>query len=210
MQKTAIILGSTGLTGSYVLDQLITNENYTYIKLFSRKSTGNKHPKVEEFIVDLQQFESFEKDFTGDEVYCCIGTTKKKTPNKDVYRTIDVGIPTNAAQLAKKNGIKSFAVVSAIGANSNSSVGYNRMKGDMEQAVMDTEIEYTYILRPSFIAGNRQEHRGGEKFGLAVFKFLKFMIPKKYRSVEAKAIGAKMIELCQSNAPTCILESNEI
>ena len=89
MQKTAIILGATGLTGSYVLDQLITNENYTYIKLFSRKSTGNKHPKVEEFIVDLQQFESFEKDFTGDEVYCCIGTTKKKTPNKDVYRTID-------------------------------------------------------------------------------------------------------------------------
>lgn len=210
MQKTAIILGATGLTGSCVLEQLLANDDYSTVKLFSRKTSNVKHPKVKEFIGDMLQLEAFQNDFTGDEVYCCIGTTKKKTPDKEVYRTIDFGIPSTAARMAKANNIKSFAVVSAIGANSNSSVGYNRIKGDMEKAVMDAEIERTYIVRPSFIAGNRQEHRGGEKMGIAVFKFLKPLIPKKYRAVEANDIAQRMIQLCNSNEASKILESNEI
>lgn len=210
MQKTAIILGATGLTGSCVLQQLIANDHYASIKLFSRKASGVNHPKVEEFIGDLLHLETFESDFTGDEVYCCIGTTKKKTADSNVYRTIDVGIPACAAQLSRMNGIKTFAVVSAIGANSKSSVRYNRMKGDMEQSITSAEIAHTYIVRPSFIAGNRQERRSGEKIGLAVFKGLKFLIPKKYRAVEANDIAAFMIALCAEKAPSCIAESSDI
>lgn len=210
MQKTAIILGATGLTGSLVLEQLLSNANYKTIKIFSRISTGISHPKVKEYIGNLLVLEGFKEDMTGDELYICIGTTKKKTPNNEQYRKIDLGIPAQAVEICKKNGVSKVAVVSAIGANPKSAIAYNKIKGEMENALLNANIEYAYILRPSFIAGKRQEHRAGEKLGVAVFKCLKILIPKKYRAVEAKAIASKMIELCNSNEPSKIIESNDI
>ena len=136
--------------------------------------------------------------------------TKKKTPNQQEYRKIDLGIPEKAVEICKNNGISKVAVVSAIGANAKSSIAYNKIKGEMEHAVLSANIEHTYILRPSFIAGNRKEKRTGEELGVAVFKCFKFLIPKKYRAVEARDIAAKMIELCNSNAPSKIIESNDI
>lgn len=210
MKKTAIILGATGLTGSHVLKQLINDQNYSTIKLFSRKESGVSHPKIEEYIGDLLQLDTFKENMFGDEVYICIGTTKKKTPDHVKYREIDLGIPVRAAEICKTNGVSKLAVVSAIGANSTSSIPYNKIKGEMEDAVMGAKIDSTYIIRPSFIAGNRLEHRSGEKIGIAIFNFLKFIIPKKYRAVNAKAIASKMIELCNSKEPSRIIESNEI
>ena len=177
---------------------------------FQEKNQGVSHPKVKEYIGDLLNLETFKEDMTGDEVYICIGTTKKKTPDHEQYRKIDLGIPAQAAEICKANGVAKLAVVSAIGANAQSSIPYNKIKGEMENAVMGANIEYTYILRPSFIAGNRQEQRAGEKIGVAVFKFLKLLIPKKYRAVEAKAIAAKMIDLCNSKEPSKTIESNDI
>ena len=105
MQKTAIIFGATGLTGSLVLEQLLSDENYISVKLFSRSSSNASHPKVKEYIGDLLNLDTFKEEMTGDEVYICIGTTKKKTPNKEQYRKIDLGIPSSIAMICKKNGV---------------------------------------------------------------------------------------------------------
>ncbi len=213
MPKTAIILGATGLTGSLVLDQLLSDDRYDTVKLFSRSSCGIEHEKIQEFLGDLLEMEQFKADFTGDEVYCCIGTTKKKTPDKELYRAIDFGIPATAAQLAKENHVQGFAVVSALGANSKSLFEYNRIKGDMEKAVKESGIKSTYILQPSLIVGDRNEHRSGEGFAAGLFRFLKpIMIGplKKYRAVEAKDIAAKMIAVLNSGVPSQTIPSQEI
>jgi uncharacterized protein YbjT (DUF2867 family) len=210
MKKTAIILGATGLTGSLVLDQLLQNDDYQTVKLFSRRPCGVTHAKIEEYIVDVLDLRSSKSYFTADELFICIGTTKKKTPDRELYRKIDVGIPSTAVQIAKENNISKVAVVSAIGANANSSIEYNRIKGDMERAVLDLKIDKTYILRPSLIIGDRKEHRGGEGFAKVLFKLFNPIIPKKYKGVEAKTIASKMIELCNSEKPSCVLESHEI
>lgn len=211
--KTAIIIGATGLTGGLVLDKLLVNDAYSKIKLFSRAASGLTHPKIEEHLVDLLQLEKHKDDFTADEVYCCIGTTKKKTPDQSKYRDIDFGIPATAARLCKENGIEVMAVVSALGANTKSSIFYNRTKGEMEKAVLAAGIPRTYILRPSFIGGNRTEKRTGEKIGLSIFNFLKPLFIgklKKYAVIDASAIAERMIQLSNSKTPTCILESDEI
>ncbi len=213
MGKTAIILGATGLTGSLVLEQLLVDDRYKRILLFSRNSCGVDHPKLTEYLGDLLHLEEFKEQFKGDEVYVCIGTTRKKTPDPDHYRKIDFGIPVQAAQLAKENGIKGIAVVSAIGADSNSSFKYNRIKGDMERAVMEVGIPRTYILRPSMIAGDRKEHRSGERIGLKIFKALQFIFVgklKKYKAVDASAIANKMIMLLNSDEASSIIESDHI
>ena len=213
MQKIAILLGATGLTGSLVLKQLIANESYTTIKLFSRTSCGIQHPKLEEHLVDILDLATVKSKFTADQVFCCIGTTKKKTPEQELYRKIDFGIPDEAAKLCAENGISVFAVVSAIGADPKSNIYYNRTKGKMEEAVQTAGIERTYILRPSFISGDRKEKRFGEKFGIAIFKALKFMLIgqlKKYRVVEANDIAKRMIQLANSGEASKIVESDEI
>lgn len=213
MSKSAIILGATGLTGSLVLKELLSDNRYDRILLFSRSACGIEHSKIEEHLVDVLNLEEAKAQFSADEVYCCIGTTKKKTPDANLYRKIDFGIPSSAASIAKENGVIAFAVISAIGADSKSSIAYNRIKGDMEQAVLEANIEHTYILRPSIISGNRKEKRLGEKIGIFVFQLLKpffFGKLKKYRAVEAKAIARRMIQLCNSNEKSQIVESDAI
>ena len=78
MGKTAIILGATGLTGGILLQKLIEDERYDSIKLFSRSKTNKLPKKVKQFTGSLLKLESFKADFTGDEVFSCIGTTAKK------------------------------------------------------------------------------------------------------------------------------------
>jgi uncharacterized protein YbjT (DUF2867 family) len=213
MKKTAIILGASGLTGAIVLEKLLNDDRYDSIKLFSRKRIDGLSSKVKQYIGDLLSIETFKKDFTGDDVYCCIGTTAKKTPNKIEYKAIDYGIPVAAASLAKANKINTFVVVSSIGANSKSSAFYTRTKGEMERDVLSKKVEYTYILQPSIIDGNRKEQRLGEKIGLIVFKiFQPLFLGKlnKYKITEAEHIAQAMINLANSSSQEIIITSNKI
>ncbi|WP_281987899.1 nucleoside-diphosphate sugar epimerase [Aquimarina aggregata] len=198
MSKTAIILGATGLTGSILLKMLIADIRYHKIKLFSRKSCGITHPKIEEHLIDMLQLRDQAEKFTADEVFCCIGTTNAKTPNKELYHQIDYGIPVSAARLCKTNTINTLIIVSALGANPESRIFYNRTKGEMEKAVLEFDISKTHILQPSLIAGKRNEKRFGEYFFKIVMKIMNplFLGPlKKYRSIHPETIVSAMIWL---------------
>jgi len=213
MQKTAIILGATGLTGSILLEKLIHDERYKTIKLFSRKEIDGLPSKVNQYVGNMLDLESFKVDFTGDEVYCCIGTTAKKTPDKALYKAIDYGIPVAAAKLSKENDIEMFLVVSALGANANSSIFYNKTKGEMEHDVLLEKIKNTFILQPSIIGGKRNEQRIGEKIGLAIFKLMQplfFGGLKKYKITEAEHIAQAMINLANSSSKKQFIASHDI
>ena len=214
MKKTAIILGATGLTGTILLQKLIEDDRYDSIKLFSRSKMEGLPKKVTQFIGDLLKLEQFKADFSADEVFCCIGTTTKKTPDKALYKQIDYGIPLTAAKLSKENNINTFLVISAMGSNEKSSVFYNRTKGEMECDVLQQNIKNTFILRPSLIGGERNERRILEKIGLFVFKIIQPLFIgklKKYRIINAESIAQTMINLANntSNAEV-IITSNDI
>lgn len=213
MKKIAIILGATGLTGSILLEKLLNDDRYKTIKLFSRKEIKGLPSKVDQYVGNLFELENFKADFTGDEVYCCIGTTAKKTPDKAVYTAIDYGIPVASAKLSKENGIHTFLVVSALGANAESRIFYNKTKGEMELDVLAKEIDHTYILQPSIIEGERNEKRIGEQIGLVLFKFIQplfFGKLKKYRSTKAEHIAQAMINLANSTSRVQIISSDKI
>lgn len=211
--KTAIILGATGLTGGLLLQRLLADDSYVCVKIFSRRSVGFEHPKLKEYLGDVIALESFKDDFTGDAVFCCIGTTKAKTKDKAKYKAIDYGIPVKASQLAKEHGIGFFAVISAMGANAKSPFFYNRTKGEMEQAVLAQGVPNTYILRPSLIYGDRAESRAGEgiaNVALNVIEPLMFGCLKPYKRIHAKTIAKAMQKLSNGAESTTILLSNKI
>ncbi|PKB42837.1 hypothetical protein AX016_1012 [Cellulophaga sp. RHA19] len=212
-EKTAIVLGATGVTGSALVSLLTHHNAYAKIKLFSRSISGFTHPKIDEYIVDLQDLEKHKSSFTADEVHCCIGTTKAKTPNKETYKNIDYGIPLQAAKLCKENGIGTYMVISALGANASSSVFYNKIKGQMENDVIALQIPKTHILQPSLIAGKRDEKRMGEWLAKQFFKVFQFLLIgslKKYRPIPPETIAKAMVWLGNNEESTIKIQSDKI
>ncbi len=196
MKKTAIILGATGLTGGHLLDKLLANDDYRQVKIFTRRTTGKTHPKLTEIICDVLNLEEQADKFFADELFCCIGTTKAKTPNKNLYHAIDYGIPVSGAKLAERNKIPTLSVISAIGADAKSSVFYSRTKGEMEQAILQCNIANILIYRPSLIYGERADNRLGEKVATAVVKGLQQAMKgklAKYRAISGEQLANALL-----------------
>ena len=210
MKKTAILLGATGLTGSHLLELLLKDLDYDCVKIYTRKKLTTSHSKIEEHVVDLLKLSDHANEFSGDVVFCCIGTTKAKTPDKTLYRAIDYGIPVEAAKLCKKNSINQFIVISALGANSESKVFYSQLKGEMERDVLAQQIEHTHLLQPSLIVGNRKEKRTGEDFSKHFMKLFGFLIPARYKMIQANTIALAMLQLARKPSKDQLIPSNKI
>ena len=211
--KKAIVLGATGLVGRLLTRKLLKNAQYSEVLIMGRTPFGERDPKLTEIRADLRAPEDFEHLFSGDVVFCCIGTTKAKTPDKKKYKAIDYGIPVTAARLCKANGIPAFLVISALGANPQSSLFYNRIKGEMEAAVLRYDLPHTYLLQPSLIGGNRSETRKGEKLAIKIMGLLQpiFRGPlAKYRIIEPDTIAEAMIYLAEKPQATPRIPSDQI
>jgi uncharacterized protein YbjT (DUF2867 family) len=211
--KSAIVLGATGLTGGYLLNILLNDPEYDKVKVFSRSSVGFTHAKLEEHLVDLLKLEEYKNDFYANEVYCCIGTTKSNTPNKELYKKIDHGIPVTAARISKMNNVNTFLVISSLGADANSSVFYNKVKGEMQHDVLEIGISNTYIFQPSLIAGDREEERFFEKLaikGMKVFNYLMVGSMRKYRFIHPETIAKAMHTCANTEYSKILIESDDI
>lgn len=213
MLKTAILLGATGLTGGLLLQELIKDKHYQKIILFTRSEVAVKNKKIEEHVVDLLYLEAFKDHFIANDVFCCIGTTKSKTPNEEVYREIDYGIPVKAARIAKENGVENFLVISAMGADENSKMFYNRIKGEMEKEVLAQNIQNTYIFRPALIAGDREEKRFFESLAKNAMRVLNYVMVgplKPYRSISPEIIAKAMVIVANKGYSKSVIPSDEI
>lgn len=208
--KTAIIIGATGLTGGLLLEELLRDASFEKIKLFSRSSVKIEDAKIEEHLIDLFELEKHSDKFTADVVFCCIGTTKAKTPDRETYKKIDYGIPVAAAKLAKQNGISTFIVISALGADEKSNVFYNKVKGEMQRDILSQKFHNTYILQPSLIVGDRNESRLGEDLASVFMRIFGFLIPKKYKMIKAQTIAEAMHIIAKENYSKEIITSDEI
>ena len=198
--KKAIVLGATGLVGRLLTNALLEDSRYCEVLIVGRTPFGGHHPKLREIQADLLDLDSIKEEFTGDVVFCCIGTTKAKTPDPKIYKAIDFGIPVGAARLCRANKINTILVVSALGANPKSRFFYNRVKGEMEVEVLRLKIPHTYLLQPSLIGGERKETRRGERFAqrvMGLFEPLLIGPLKKYRIIAPEDISKAMIYLAE-------------
>ena len=209
--RTALIAGATGLTGKHLLEFLLADARYASIHALVRKAALQADPKLSEHVID---FESLPKLPKADDAFCCLGTTIKKAGSQAAFRKIDFDYVLNFATAAKAAGVKRFLVVSALGANANSAVFYNRVKGEMENALKAMNFESLHIFRPSFLLGERTEARVGERLAIKVFSALAPLMigpARKVRPVEAKAVARAMVLAASGSAiGTRVIESDEI
>lgn len=211
--KTAIVLGATGLTGSFLLRLLLKDKRYSKIIVFTRKKLGMEHPKLEQHHVELFDLEDYEEKFKADVVFCCVGSTRKKTPKKKIYKKVDYGIPVMAAELCKKNSIPTLLIISALGANPKAKLFYLRIKGEMERDVLKMKIPNTYFFRPSIIGGEREENRRYEFFAKQVMEITSFLHLgplKKFRPIHPESIAKAMLQVAEKGFPRPKIKSFEI
>jgi len=211
--KTALLFGASGLVGSHVLNQLISNNNYSKIKLFVRSSINMSDPKIEIIQTDFNNLENHREDIKGDDCFFCIGTTKKNSPDKNEYKRVELEVPKQIAQIAKSNLVNSFVFISSGYADPKSSGDYLKFKGEVEEELKRLNFPKLGIMRPSFLLGDRKEKRIGEKIGIFVFKLLSplFLGPlKKMKPIHSATVAKAMITITQNDSSKTIFESNEI
>ena len=211
--KTALLFGATGLVGSHLLNLLISNNNYSKIKVFVRSSIELNDPKIEIIQTDFNNLKNHREDIKGDDCFFCIGTTKKNSPDKNEYKRVELEVPKQVAQIAKSNLVNSFVFVSSGYADPKSSGDYLKFKGLVEEELKRLNFSKLGIMRPSFLLGNRQEKRVGEKIGIFVFKLLSplFLGPlKKMKPIHSATVAKAMIRTANEDLEKIIFESNEI
>jgi len=194
-EKTATLIGATGLIGGELLSLLLDDDHFEKVRILVRRPFSRNHPKLEKKLVDFTDADSLLVDLDeSDTVFCTIGTTMKKVKgNKDAYRKIDYDIPVNIARYCKVMNCKNYILVSAVGADSQSRNFYLKLKGEVEDIVRKVGLESTYIMRPSILLGKRHEFRFGESISVPLVKKISFLLPSKYKPIEATEVARAML-----------------
>lgn len=199
--RTATLIGATGLIGGELLQQILEDPYFTSARILVRRPFKNEHPKLEKKMVDFNDADSILVALDGsDTVFCAIGTTQKKVKgDKDAYRKIDYDIPVNIARYCKIVGCKIFVLVSSVGANSKSNNFYLKLKGEVEEAIKASGMESVHIMRPSVLLGDRKDSRPLEKIGQPLMKAFSFLLPSKYKPIQAKLVAKAMLAASKKN-----------
>jgi uncharacterized protein YbjT (DUF2867 family) len=193
--KTALIAGSTGLIGSQLMQLLLNDDHYTIVKAISRKPLEITHPKLENIVLDFDRLTEHHDKLKADDVFCCLGTTIKKVKTKEKFRKVDFDYPVELAKLTKANGAEQYLLVSALGADKNSKIFYNQVKGEVEEAIGQIGFKSYHIFRPSLLMGDRNESRSGEEAGKVFFKYFGFLVPVKYKGIDSIKVARAMRQL---------------
>jgi uncharacterized protein YbjT (DUF2867 family) len=214
MERKALIIGATGLIGSELVNLVSQSDYYQKIYVLVRRETGLGTDKIEEILVNFDDLEESLKSIQADDVYNCLGTTMKNAGSKEEFYKVDFSYPIEIARMMRKKGSDTFLNVSALGANKSSLIFYNRVKGELEEALQETGFDSLVIFRPSLLLGNRNEKRFGEDMAKKTYKILDkiFIGPlKKYSGIEGQTVAHAMFEMAKRKPQgLTILESDKI
>ena len=198
------VFGSTGLIGSNLLKYLENDIYFSKVNVITRKPIHFKNSKFKNIVIDFSDIDSIQNSLKNCQiVFVGIGTTQSKV-NWDLkkYKKIDYEIPINIAKEAKKLNINKYLIVSSAGADINARGFYLSLKGQIENDIIKIGIKNTFIFRPSLLMGNRKEKRIGEKIAQVIMPIFSFLLPKKYRPINAESVAKSMINLSKTDINT--------
>ena len=188
----ALIIGATGATGKDLVTQLLNDDAYTEVHCFVRKPMSLTHPKLHDHVVNFDTPEAWSDLLQGDVAFSCLGTTLAVAGSKEAQWRVDYDYQYAFAQQCKAYGVPTFVLVSAAMANAQSKVSYNRMKGQLEDAVKALEFTRLIVFQPSILIRSNSD-RGAENFSVKAIHFLnKIGLFKRYRPMPTNVLAQRM------------------
>lgn len=188
---TILVAGATGLIGKEVLSRALADDRFERVIAVGRKEMP-VHPKLEQWVhADLLAALRSEH---VDAVVCCLGTTIRNVDgDKARFIHVDKDLVLGIARWAKEHAVKDFAVVSAIGADAESRVFYNRVKGEMEAGLKAIGLSGLHIFHPSILTGPRVEKRLGERIGIVVMSAIAPLLPARYKPMPYDVLAQALL-----------------
>lgn len=210
-KRTVLLAGASGLVGGHMLRGLLADPDIATVHCLVRRPLGVIHPKLEAHVVDFQALPATPH---ADELYLALGTTIKLAGSQAAFRAIDYDANLAVARAALNSGVHKAGLVSAMGADSGSSIFYNRVKGELEDKLTQMPFEGLVIARPSLLLGDRaalgQPRRPGEQLGETLGKMLGFLIPRNYRPIKADSVASALLRAVPGAIGTHVLLSGEL
>lgn len=212
--KTALIFGSSGLTGKELLHFLVYSGKYQKVKVFVRNPIHFTHPNLEVVTIDFDKIETFSDEIRGDDLFLCLGTTKAKAGSRSAFYKVDYTYTLKIASIAKANGIKQVLLISSMGADDKSWIYYSRVKGKIEKSLSKLGFDSLSIIRPSLLLGERNERRRGEQVAVTISTLFPGVYAgplKKYKPISAHDVAKSMLYIAKKSIPgKNIYESNRL
>lgn len=200
--RTVLVAGASGLVGREILNALLTDSSVSAVHCVGRRAAGTTDPRVISHIVDFALLPALP---AVDEVYIALGTTIAVAGSQQAFRAVDFDAVVAVARAARAAGAQRLGVVSAMGANPQSSIFYNRVKGEMEAALATLGYGTLVIARPSVLAGDRgalgQPVRSGESLALALSTVLRPLVPRNLRAIPAHKVARALIQAVRAAQP---------
>ena len=206
--RRVLLAGATGLVGRALLHQLLADPMVGEVRALTRRALSRSellgrggHPPGDERLqvceIDFERLDRHTELFEVDWVCCAMGTTIRKAGSRAAFRRVDFDYPFQMAQLARAHGARQLLLVSAMGADADSRVFYNRVKGELEDALSELDYESVCVAQPSLLAGERGEFRLAERLGLA----LGFLMPERFKPVQAAQVAAGLLAVARDERP---------
>lgn len=193
--RVALVAGATGLVGREILRGLLADKDVAAVHTLGRRSTSLSHPKLTQHVVDFAALAPLP---AATELYLALGTTIKVAGSQAAFRAVDFEANLAVAKAARAQGVTRCGIVSAMGADAGSSIFYNRVKGELEDALSALGFTTLVLARPSFLVGDRatlgQPLRSGEKLALNVSRWLRPLIPANLRAIHAESVAAALLD----------------
>ena len=183
-----LLTGATGLVGGHLLRMLLNAPDIKSIAAPTRRPlsdiSGVFNPHDPQLTDALAQVVD-----PVDIVFCCLGTTRREAGSKEAFVHADYTLVIDTALVGKKLGAQHMLVVSAMGANAHSPFFYNRVKGEMEEALIAQQWPRLTIARPSMLVGEREKKRTGETLLAPLFSLL----PGNLKSIDARDVASALL-----------------
>jgi uncharacterized protein YbjT (DUF2867 family) len=212
MPGSALLAGATGLVGRALLPLLL--ERYGEVHLLLRRDASGlaRDARLRPQVVDFAHLPTLPPIDDG---FCCLGTTIAAAGSQAAFRQVDLDHVVAVARAARNAGATRFAVVSALGADPVSSVFYNRVKGQMEAALVTLGFRTLVIARPSLLLGDRaalgQPQRRGEQWAQRWLSPIGRLIPARWRPIEAATVARGLSQALHESRPGArVVESAEL
>ena len=193
--RTALVAGATGLVGREIVARLCADPAVAVVHTLLRRALLDAHAKLRPLVVDFAALPALP---AVDEVYLGLGTTIKLAGSQAAFRAVDFDANLAVAQAALAAGARRVGLVSALGADAQSSVFYSRVKGELEEALAALPLEALVVARPSMLRGDRaavgQPVRPGEIWGDRVDTLLRPLIPKRWRAIAAADVATALVQ----------------
>lgn len=208
-KQVAMLAGATGLVGGELLRLLAHDPAIDEVRVLVRRPLPEsmKGPKVRELQTDFSDLAVHPGWFQVDLVFSALGTTIAKARSRGAFRRVDFDYPLAIARLARAQGARHFLFVSALGAQSRSFVFYNRVKGELEDAIRSLDYPSVTIARPSLLLGDRKEHRFGEELA----KKFSWLLPSPWAGVQSSQVAAGLVKAAHEGRPGVrVLDNREL